>query len=355
MTKVLILFPFLSGHGGTETVISNLMNQANKSGKENIQIIAYSVGGSDSLDWLHEFSSKIIRFPKNKKIRTLLYIIMLPFLLPGILIKEKPDIVVTTNLIFWFIAKKAKHIIKLKYKVVAWYHYSYKLKPVRKLFVRSSDYYFAISREIKRELVKLGVEPKKIFVIYNPIMPNSNYIKRSVKHNKFIYVGRIQYAGQKNLQELFKALAEFHNFRLSLYGTNDSKDLIKLKKLANKLEISRYISWKGFVNYPFMHINEADALFLTSRYEGLPMVLAEAISAGLYVVSSDCQTGPREIVSDNNGELYKLGNVADLKSKINHIFTGNLPNQDKMKVSVKYMYADNYYNNLCQIFKEMSK
>lgn len=121
------------------------------------------------------------------------------------------------------------------------------------------------------------------------------------------------------------------------------------------MEISRYISWKGFVNYPFMHINEADALFLTSRYEGLPMVLAEAISAGLYVVSSDCPTGPREIVSDNNGELYKLGNVADLKSKINHIFTGNLPNQDKMKVSVKYMYADNYYNNLCQIFKEMSK
>ncbi|MDY0991096.1 glycosyltransferase [Lactobacillus helveticus] len=94
-----------------------------------------------------------------------------------------------------------------KTKIGACYHYSFKMKHVKEKYLKKADFFWAISSGIKDELLSLGVSPDKIYVIYNPVnVDNVILVKRSGKQNHFIYIGRIDYDGQKNVSELIKAL-----------------------------------------------------------------------------------------------------------------------------------------------------
>ena len=74
------------------------------------------------------------------------------------------------------------------------------------------------------------------------------------------------------------------------------------------------------ITNPFPYILQADFFILTSIYEGLPNVLLEAITLKKYVISSDCPTGPKEILENGkNGTLFKFGNSNDLRNKIRKI------------------------------------
>ncbi|MDE9571749.1 glycosyltransferase, partial [Xenorhabdus bovienii] len=77
------------------------------------------------------------------------------------------------------------------------------------------------------------------------------------------------------------------------------------------------IFWHGWVKEPWSFVQESivevSSLLLTSKNEGFPMVLGEAISYGIYCISSDCQTGTTDIIKKyRNGELYPVGDVKEL-------------------------------------------
>ena len=68
---------------------------------------------------------------------------------------------------------------------------------------------------------------------------------------------------------------------------------------------------------PFPYLKKSDVLILSSKYEGLPNVLLESLSIKKPVISSDCPTGPKEILDNGlGGLLFKTGNVNDLIKKI---------------------------------------
>lgn len=347
MKKGLLLIPYLKGYGGTETVVNNLLNQFDKNMNDlDVSLSTYSFGGSESPWWLKHNKVRIIYYPQNKLIRTIMYMISLPLVIPYLLFINKPDFVISTNPVIWFIAKKASLLLKLDINVIAWYHYSYELKPVKPIFLKSADKYFTISKTAKAELIEKDVDPKKIFVVYNPVLPSDKVIKHSDQHNILVYVGRTEYEGQKNISELFKALSKIkeHDWILLNYGVGpDKKELVDL---SIRLGIEDNIKWMGFKENVFDYIEEADSLVLTSSYEGFSMVIAEAVSHGLFAVSSDCPSGPSELINRENGRLYNPGDINILSQLLENVIHGKYDNNhEAIKASINHLYINHYFDN----------
>ncbi|MGK4126860.1 glycosyltransferase [Limosilactobacillus vaginalis] len=338
MKKGIILVPFMSGFGGTETVLKNLFNERkNVSNSYNLNI--YSLGGSTDYTWTKGIPITIRWISSIRVIRTLYYLFIMPFNLFFYLRKRKPDFVISTNPVMWFLARK---ILPRTTPVIAWYHYSLAQKPIKTLFLNSADFYLAISSGIKKQLVDKGINKNKIFTIFNPVVSNTYIIKRPTKSVKFIYLGRLSLDGQKNLRELMDALEGINgNWTLELYG--DQSTAQGLRKYVLEKDINSHIKWCGFVENPWQSIDSATALLLTSKYEGLPMVLCEAITHGVYCVSANTKTGPDDIINRNNGQLYHLGDVKELHFILQSIVDGvTLPPQEKITNSAKKFSASQY-------------
>lgn len=355
MKKVVIAIPYLTGKGGTETVIKNFAEALDvKNTDDNISWKLVSFGGTKYPEWLSGWNKKVYNFTQSRHIQLIAYAILMPFLIAHILRKEKPDFFIATNPIIWSIAFAERNVFSKKTKIGAWYHYSFKMKHVKEKYLKKADFFWAISSGIKDELLSLGVSPDKIYVIYNPVnVDNVISVKRSEKQNHFIYIGRIDYDGQKNVSELIKALNGVKgDWRCDLYGSIDPKTKDRLLNLANVSTRERVV-FKGFYTNVWSHIKEADALVLTSKYEGLAMVLIEAAARGISLISSNCPVGPEEIVNNQNGFIYNLMD----QTKLVKIFTDIVDKEIKIssisnvrKSVEKFSYQEYFkrvYDSLC--------
>ena len=92
-----------------------------------------------------------------------------------------------------------------------------------------------------------------------------------------------------------------------------------LMQLARSLNVEHDIAFPGFVNNPYSYLARADLFVLSSRWEGSPNVLTEALALGLPVVATDCPSGPKEVLQDGlYGPLVEMGdNNALAKQMIN--------------------------------------
>jgi len=346
MKKVLILTPFMSGSGGTETVMTNFFEAYKQLDEKSFDIKLINIGGTNHEEWLKGINYQLVNLPfkNNKKLLSLEYALFLPLIMLKLLKQEKPDIVVSTNPVIWIIAKYWRKYYNSKAKIIAWYHYSLSKKPLSKRALESADYFWAISGGIKQQLKRQGISDEKISLIYNPINTNDYLVKRSQDSTiTFVYVGRLMLHGQKNLKDLFDALAKVTgNWKLEVFG--DGIELSLLKDYVNNLGIQDKIVWHGFNKQPWKSLKNGDALVMTSKYEGLPMVLAEAASYGMFMISSDIETGPADIIKDGeNGYLYQDGNILQLATQLQQIVDGeSLPSQHMIQDSVKFLELDAY-------------
>lgn len=95
-----------------------------------------------------------------------------------------------------------------------------------------------------------------------------------------------------------------------------------LKALAGELGIADRVQWLGFQGNPMPYLKGAALLVLSSKYEGLPTVLIEAQALGVVTVSTDCPTGPREILHDGRaGMLVPVGDVPALFEALRRCLT----------------------------------
>lgn len=340
MKKIIFIAPHISGKGGTETVLKTVVKQMSNSREYQPQI--YLVGGSIDISWLNGLTYQSSKYYSNKLIRNVYYFITLY----KYLLKEKPDIVVSLDPMICLMTKVARSLSLLKYPIISWIHFSINSPKVRKNLIPMADYHFAISTGIAKQLAELNINKKNIFTVLNPIASTSRVVKRPSDKTVFLYIGRILFEGQKRLKDLFDALSKLEgDWQLDIYG--DGSDKEKCQKYTVQLGIADKINWKGFVSDPWVQIKEATALILTSSYEGLPMVLAEAISRGVYCISSNCETGPDDIIKENvNGNLYSVNHLEELKNTLQELINGKqLPNHQKIKDSIKELYINEYYNN----------
>ena len=103
--------------------------------------------------------------------------------------------------------------------------------------------------------------------------------------------------------------------RLLILG--EGKEREPLEELIQKLGLEKDVSLPGFVMNPYAYMARSSLFVLSSRWEGLPTVLIEALCCGTPVVSTDCPSGPREILKDGQyGQLVPVGDVDALARAI---------------------------------------
>ena len=135
------------------------------------------------------------------------------------------------------------------------------------------------------------------------------------------------------------------NFRLCLIGMGYNFNLLSNYIKNNNLQ--KNIKLVGYKKDAFEYINCSDLLVHTSRYEGLPNVLIEAQSLCIPIISSNCPSGPKEILKNGKlGELFKVGDHKDLCKKIFEYSKNKKKLKKKSILAKKYLYRYDYNKNL---------
>ncbi|WP_253955356.1 glycosyltransferase [Lactiplantibacillus pentosus] len=168
-----------------------------------------------------------------------------------------------------------------------------------------------------------------------------------IKIVKFVYIGRVMWEGQKNLAELFSALDKVSgNWQLEIFGTGDAAEIDHVKNFVSNHQLEKHVIIRGWVAKPFDNL-ECDYLVLTSKYEGLPMVLIEAQQHGIACISANCPTGPDDIITLESGYLYEPGDIDQLSGILQRCIDAPTVSFDPRKIrALSSRFAEgNYFEN----------
>jgi glycosyltransferase involved in cell wall biosynthesis len=203
------------------------------------------------------------------------------------------------------------------------------LLPVRllvKTLYRFAYRIVTVSEGIGLDLIEeFNISDKKIKTIYNPVnFERINSIGADpVNHSFFkdnipiiIAIGRLtQQKGFDVLIKAFSRIVKKVDARLIILGEGSEKGM--LERLIDTLGLTEKVSLLGFQKNPYPFLSKAGVFVLSSRYEGLPMVILEAMACGIPVISMDCKSGPREILQDGRcGTLIPVGDEVALSEGI---------------------------------------
>jgi glycosyltransferase involved in cell wall biosynthesis len=178
-----------------------------------------------------------------------------------------------------------------------------------------------VSKGVCEDMARFSNIPgRRITVIYNPSIVASEVqarAKEPLDHPWFqpggppvlLAVGRLQ--PQKDYAMLLQAFARVREKRpVRLIILGEGKERPRLEAMVEALNLREDVSLPGFVKNPFAYMARSSLFVLSSRWEGLPTVLIEALCCGTPVVSTDCPSGPREILQNGRfGRIVPVGDV----------------------------------------------
>jgi glycosyltransferase involved in cell wall biosynthesis len=194
-------------------------------------------------------------------------------------------------------------------------------------YYRWADDIVAVSNGVAADLCEMSGLPRcRVKVIYNPVVTPemSELMRAEPQHPWFtdlgppivLGVGRLEPV--KNFAALVRAFARVHAqrpCRLVILGEGSERG--RLQALVERLAVSASVALPGFEPNPFACMSRAAVAVLASLWEGFPNTLAEALACGTTVVSTNCRSGPAEILEDGKyGLLVPPGDEAALASAI---------------------------------------
>ena len=337
MKKLNFLCSELSGTGGTETILIKVLNHL----IDNYEVTLTLSNIPEKREWLDKIDRKvkINMFKGNNNISKLLFILKL-FLF------EKNTDYISLSPKMILLGSKIKKIFNKNYQIISWFHLSLANQDVFDTdhTLPCADGHLAISNVNRRELLNMGVTEERIRLIYNPTEKNEILPQNCNNEMRIFYAGRIVLGTPKNLRELLNVINNIDNVYLDIYG--GGPDLEKGKELANNLGITDRIKWHGWTSKLWEEITERpDALIMTSNSEGFPMIMLEAISRGIPVITSNFDGYDSIIKEGINGYSYELGNIESMKEAIEKLRENKL-SPEKVKDSISRFYSDSYFENL---------
>lgn len=310
MKKCLIFGNLPRGRGGMENIISTLVRSESVA-EFSTFFFDFHDGKDADRNWIKTL--KYLSLPR-KTLPRILQELLVVHQFRKFLNDNSPEIVFCLDeraCKLAYLANKNKKII-----LVSWLHRSIHTFKHPQYF-SLMNCHVAISKGIATDLKKIVPSHQKIYTLPNCVDIINYHIFNVTpsKDKRFLYVGRIEYASQKNLKDLLLAFSRFdESYQLDIVGTGNETDLLQCKKAVENLGISNRVVFHGWQHDAWSYLYQSNlknyiALCLTSTYEGFPLVLIEAISQGLFCISSNCHTGPDEIINSSNGLLYQPGNI----------------------------------------------
>lgn len=207
-----------------------------------------------------------------------------------------------------------------------------KLRMVPRVY-RWADRIVAPSKGVADDLVKTArLSEKHITVIYNPVVTPGRLrqMRERLSHPWFqegqppviLGVGRL--VEQKDFGTLiraFKRVRRKRNARLMILG--EGPERTALERLTDDLNVAGEVALPGYVDNVLPFMRESAVFVLSSAWEGLPGVLIEAMACGCPVVSTDCPSGPTEVLCGGKyGHLVPVGAVEPMADAIRQVLAG---------------------------------
>lgn len=269
--------------------------------------------------------------------------------LPGLvnyLRREKPDALLSTLDLTNLVAILAKIISRVTTRVVvriastvSQQKRPFYKKKLERIFLSRiypmADAIVAISCGAAEDLARYtGIDADRINAIYNPVINAELHrqVQQPLDHLWYVQgdtpvilgVGRLTV--QKDFLTLIRACAIVRRERpVRLVILGEGEERANLEALVGELGFSADIQMPGFIENPFPYMAAASVFVLSSRWEGLPGVLIEALACGCPAVSTDCPSGPSEILDGGRyGHLVPVGDAEAMARAILSVLNGDL-------------------------------
>lgn len=360
MKRKILFFLYRLAGGGAERTTINIINNLDKD-KFDVVLVLGTSNNNDYGDLLEP--NVRVKILNSKKLR---YSI---FKLRRIIRKEKPDLLFSTineNNILLLLAK----FVALYRKPVIVREASHRTESgnvsvinriiTSILYNRLSSSIVALSEGVKGDLVdNFKISKDKIKVIYNPIeidkikkmsVERVTDFKQEDDEKVIIAVGRLTEAKDyRTLLRAFKIVSENVKSKLIILGKGKLEE--ELKNLCDHFGVSEKVLFLGFKSNPYKYMKTSDLFVLSSRWEGFGHVIVEAMATGIPVISTDCKSGPKEIINDKYGVLVPVSDFKKLSSEIIKM----LNNDDKRNRLSKLGYERSKKFHVKKIIKEYEK
>ncbi len=337
-TRVALFLPNLSG-GGAERVMTYLANGLVDRGHQVDMLLIEKQG-----PYLADLSTKVhVTDLGARGVRSSI----LP--LARYLRTKKPEVLLSALDHVNIGALLAKRLARAATRVIPTVHISHSqvkihhrgihhriVRALLRLTYPWADAIVAVSKGTADDMIRTsGVPERLVRVIYNPVITQEIKVlaEQPLDYPWFgpgeppviLAMGRL--TEQKAFGTLIRAFSlvqKDYACRLLILGEGPDRKM--LEGLVDELDLTDKVSLPGFVRNPFNYMARCSLFVLSSAWEALPTVLIEALSLGTPVVSTDCPSGPREILYGGQyGRLVPVGDVETLAGAMNDTLRGARP------------------------------
>jgi glycosyltransferase involved in cell wall biosynthesis len=346
--KIVIIINSLS-NGGAERVVATLLNELSTKYECHL-ILAHN-----EIFYNLDKKINIIKLNTNIKTNGIVKLLILPVLayrLSKIIKNNNFDTVISflsrSNYINILSNIFSKHNIIISERAMPSLQYKNGLsgninKLLIKLLYKKANICIANSQGNKLDLernfnLNNVIHIPNLFDLQNIVEKSKNTINIDTNDFLFITVGRLDKG--KNHKLIIRVMNDIitNGFKATLWIIGDGELRIELENYIISLNLQNNIFLLGKQINPFAYLSRANCFVFSSNHEGFPNVLIEALACGLPVISTDCKSGPREILSPNtnfniqlksNIEIGKYGILVPINDKDNLFEAMSLIIQDK--------------------------
>ncbi|PKV50980.1 glycosyltransferase involved in cell wall biosynthesis [Aquimarina sp. MAR_2010_214] len=365
--KVLYITDQMYLHGGGERVLTNKANYFIDNGIAEVYIVTSEQKGNAPCYPIKSeviFEDLAINYNRAISYFYPYNFIKIPkhfFRLNRIINKIKPDVIVTLSAQFdyYFLPFIHKKIPKIKEFHSSRHYASLSRKRnrsvLRRLMYRFNDY---IESKYDR-LAILTNDEQQYFKSQNTVViPNSytNYPKNKSDLTSKIAVSAGRIAPVKQFDKLIVAwwhIAQTHpDWRLEIYGKGEEQDVKLLQKMIDDFNIGNQVKLCGETNDLESKMLNSSLYVMSSKTECFPMVLLEAMTCGLPIVSFDCPHGPGNIITDD-GVLVEMDNEKKLAEAVVSIINNTKDHKEKgnrSRENVKRYSLEKICNQWSELF-----